>query len=149
MTKEDDRRVPTFVVVDEAHNVLPSAPRGKTQEALSDLFRRIAAEGRKFGLFLVFVSQRPDKLDPLIVSECENKAVMKLGSKRVLEATRTMLGLEEVDRTLLEKGLGFKTGRALMIGNWAPNGPEVIYGAARRTVAGGGNLNASYWAVPS
>jgi hypothetical protein len=31
------------------------------------------AEGRKYGRFLILVSQRPDKLGPLVLSECETK----------------------------------------------------------------------------
>jgi DNA helicase HerA-like ATPase len=61
----EDERVPTFVVVDEAHNLIPSQPRGLGAEALREQFRAIAAEGRKYGLFLIVCTQRPDKIDSL------------------------------------------------------------------------------------
>jgi hypothetical protein len=64
----DDTRVPVFVVLEEAHNFIPEEPRNRAQAALRDQFRTIAAEGRKYGLFLILVSQRPDKLDHLILS---------------------------------------------------------------------------------
>jgi hypothetical protein len=64
----DDTRVPVFVVLEEAHNFIPEDPRNRAQAALRDQFRTIAAEGRKYGLFLILVSQRPDKLDHLILS---------------------------------------------------------------------------------
>jgi hypothetical protein len=143
----DDDRVPTFIVVDEAHNVVPSDTRGSSsQAALREQFRRIAAEGRKFGLFLILVSQRPEKLDPLVVSECENKVVMRLGSAAVLEGTRKMLGLEDVAPKTLEKCLDFGTGRALIIGEWTDGTPQLLYSAARRTVEGGRNLRSDHWA---
>ncbi len=143
-----DERVPTFIVVDEAHNLMPASPEGPLEAASRDQFRMIAAEGRKFGLFLILVSQRPDKLDPLILSECENKAVMRLDSDVVLDLTRRLLGLEGLPSRQLQRCLEFGLGRALLIGRWAPAGPEVVYCGARRTVEGGRNLRPEHWAVP-
>jgi DNA helicase HerA-like ATPase len=87
----DDTRTPTFVIVEEAHNVIPVEPRDGADAALRDQFRTIAAEGRKYGLFLILISQRPDKLDPFVVSECENKALMRVGSNSVLDQTCKLL----------------------------------------------------------
>jgi hypothetical protein len=143
-----DIRTPTFVVVDEAHNLIPSEPRNKAAIALREQFRTIVAEGRKYGLFLILVSQRPDKLDPLILSECENKAVMRLGSASILEITRKMLGLEDVAPKLLQKCLEFEAGRVLLVGAWSPGGPKITYAASRRTIEGGRSLREDYWAVP-
>jgi hypothetical protein len=147
LTAPTDNRVPTFIVVDEAHNVIPEDPRGKPDASLREQFRTIAAEGRKYGLFLLLVSQRPDKLDKMVLSECENKAVMKLGSGAVLNVTREMLGLDDLPPKLLEKCLEFETGRVLMMGQWMPQGPQIIYAAARRTIEGGRNLRQQHWAV--
>ena len=141
-----DDRTPTFIVVDEAHNLIPAETRGKAETALREQFRTIVAEGRKYGLFLILVSQRPDKLDPLVLSECENKAVMKLSSRSVLDITRRMLGLDDVQPKLLDKCLEFQTGRALLAGAWSPE-PQFTYTAARRTVEGGRNLRPEHWAV--
>lgn len=149
-TFEEDQRVPLFIVVDEAHNLIPNQPRTNLETALREQFRTIVAEGRKYGLFLIVVSQRPDKLDPLVVSECENRALMRLRSTAVLEITRTMLGLDDsLSEKDLRKTLDFETGRVLLTGSWAPDGHPVIYAAARRTVEGGRNLRAEHWAVPS
>jgi hypothetical protein len=144
---DKDDRVPTFIVVDEAHNLIPSEPRSKAEVALREQFRTIVAEGRKYGLYIILVSQRPDKLDPLVLSECENKAVMRLGSGSVLDISRQMLGLDDLPPKLLEKCLEFETGRVLLVGRWAPQGPQIIYSAARRTIEGGRNLRAEHWAV--
>ncbi|HEV2914273.1 MAG TPA: DUF87 domain-containing protein [Pyrinomonadaceae bacterium] len=143
-----DNRVPTFIVVDEAHNLIPAETRGKAEYALREQFRTIVAEGRKYGLFLILVSQRPDKLDPLVLSECENKAIMKLSSGSVLAITKQMLGLDDIQPKLLEKSLEFETGRALLIGPWAQDGLQFLYCAARRTVEGGRNLREDHWAAP-
>jgi len=145
--EKEDTRIPTFIVVDEAHNLIPREPRNRAELALREQFRTVVAEGRKYGLFLILVSQRPDKLDSLILSECENRAVMKLGSESVLAFAREMLGLQDLSPKLLSKCLDFEIGRALLVGQWSPSGPQVVYAAARRTVEGGRNLRSSYWAV--
>ncbi len=142
-----DSRTPTFIVVDEAHNLIPKNARSKAHIALREQFRTIVAEGRKYGLFLILVSQRPDKLDSLILSECENKALMKLGSASVLKLTSKMLGLDDQPPKLLEKCLEFETGRVLLAGSWCPQ-PKIAYTAARRTMEGGRNLRENHWSVP-
>jgi hypothetical protein len=113
-SEKPDERVPTFIVVDEAHNLLPKETDKLAAKALLDQFRTIAAEGRKYGLFLILCTQRPDKIDELVISECENQAVMRLGSQSqsVLDLTTKLLGLEKVpDR---DRCLTFKQGRALL-----------------------------------
>jgi hypothetical protein len=145
---EDDSRIPTFIVIDEAHNLIPNETKSKPAIALREQFRTIVAEGRKYGLFLLLVSQRPDKLDPLVLSECENKAIMRLGSASVLNITRKMLGLEDLPPKLLEKCLEFETGRVLLVGPWSSPSPQIMYSAARRTIEGGRNLRAKHWASP-
>jgi len=143
---EEDTRVPTFIVIDEAHNLLPETTRNKADAAVREQLRTIAAEGRKFGLFLMLVSQRPDKLDKMILSECQNKAIMKLGSKGVLETTRELLGLDDVADVVLTREFG--TGRVLLVGPWSPDQPRVAFSAARRTTEGGRDLQAEHWATP-
>ena len=146
---EEDKRVPTFLVVDEAHNLLPADPQSKAAGVLREQFRTIAAEGRKYGLFLILASQRPDKLDSLVLSECENKAIMSLGSASVLDVVRKQLGLDDISQKTLERCLDFEKGRVLLTGRWTPAGPEFAYVAARRTTEGGRNLRDEHWASPA
>jgi len=148
---ESDQRVPTFVFVDEAHNLIPHEPVTADQLAIREQFRRIAAEGRKFGIFLILITQRPDKLDPLVVSECENKLILRLGSRDVLDRQKDVLGLSNSDLESISNDVTrFKPGRAVCIGPWASIEPGVsdidkFYGAARRTRQGGRNLDNHFW----
>lgn len=142
-----DKRVPTFVVVDEAHNLIPMKAESSGERTLREQFRTIAAEGRKYGIFLILVSQRPDKLDSLTISECENKVVMKVGSKKVLETTKNLLGLDDVSAENLNICRQFRKGRGLLAGLWSPKQDgKLFYTAARRTIEGGGSLSSKYWA---
>lgn len=148
MNPDLDQRVPTFVVIDEAHNLAMSEPRDPLEKAVLEQLRTIAAEGRKYGLFLILVSQRPDKLDSFILSECDNRALMRVGSQSVLNSCQQLLGLDDVPRRLLERCLEFYKGRVLIIGQWAGNEPRILYSAARRTVEGGRSIRDDYWALP-
>ena len=143
----DDTRVPVFVVLEEAHNFIPEEPRNRAQAALRDQFRTIAAEGRKYGLFLILVSQRPDKLDHLILSECANKAIMRLDSRTIVQLVREKLGVQDIDPYMLDRTIQFKKGRVLVTGQWTSR-PEIFYCAARRTLQGGRDLQKKYWARP-
>jgi DNA helicase HerA-like ATPase len=145
----EDCRVPTFIVLDEAHNLIPKETRSRAEEALRDQFRTIVSEGRKYGLFVILVSQRPDKLDPLVLSECENKGIMRLNSEAILDITKSLMGLNEVPAAVLKKCLQFQLACVLLVGRWAPSGPETILSAARRTIEGGRNLREEHWTRPT
>ena len=76
-----DGAVPLLFVCEEAHRYA-SADRsvgfGPTRRALS----RIAKEGRKYGVFLALVTQRPAELDPTIISQCSTLFAMRMSNER-------------------------------------------------------------------
>ncbi|MDW0321877.1 MAG: ATP-binding protein [Nitrososphaeraceae archaeon] len=147
--RDEDRRVPTFIVLDEAHNFIPASPRSRHESLVREQFRTIAAEGRKFGLFLILVSQRPDKLDDLVLSECGNKAILHLDSQSMVDKVIKTLGLDfDIESIERERIVSFKPGRVLLAGNWACE-HNIFYCAARRTLEGGRNLEDEYWARPT
>jgi Helicase HerA, central domain len=148
-SRENDTRVPTFLVIDEAHNLAPKKPLTRSGEILLDQVRTIVAEGRKFGLFVVLVSQRPDKLDELVLSECENVALMKLSNPGTLDDARKLLNLD-IDENIRQQILTLKKGRARIFGKWSKEERgEALYCAARRTVQGGADLKQEHWATTS
>jgi hypothetical protein len=147
--RDQDKRVPTFIVLDEAHNFIPVSPRSRHESLVREQFRTIAAEGRKFGLFLILVSQRPDKLDDLVLSECGNKAILHLDSQSMVDKVIKTLGLDfDIKSIERERIVNFKPGRVLLAGNWADE-HNIFYCAARRTLEGGRNLRDDYWARPT
>lgn len=60
------RIMPTFIIIEEAHNFAPS----KAVSISKSSILRVAREGRKFGLGLCIVSQRPSRIDPDVLSQC-------------------------------------------------------------------------------
>jgi DNA helicase HerA-like ATPase len=145
-------RVPTFIVVDEAHNLMPRDPDSADKVRIREHFRKIAAEGRKFSLFLILVTQRPDKLDHQVISECENMMVMRLGSESILKENQSVLGLADRQIDKLSECATFKKGRVFITGPWSSlNGVPItskFYTAARRTLEGGADMDDTYWLRP-
>ena len=76
-----DGAAPLLFVCEEAHRYAPSDRQigfGPTKRALA----RIAKEGRKYGVFLGLVTQRPAEIDPTIISQCSTFFVMRLANDR-------------------------------------------------------------------
>ena len=69
-----------LIVIDEAHNVCPAAPEDALTALATEHAVRIAAEGRKFGLYLLTSTQRPQKVHPNVVSQCDNLILMRMNS---------------------------------------------------------------------
>ena len=76
-----DGRYPMLLVCEEAHRYAPADADGKflpTRQALA----RIAKEGRKYGVSLGLVTQRPSDIDPTILSQCSTAIAMRLSTER-------------------------------------------------------------------
>lgn len=139
-----DVRVPTFVVIDEAHNFAPSDPSDRLQRRVSERIAEIAAEGRKFGVFCVLATQRPDKLRRGILEECENACLLRIQSKRERSVASAALGIPE---EVVDQVASVRSGEGLISGRWVP-AASIVRFAPARSVVGGGNLDPTYWAHP-
>jgi hypothetical protein len=76
-----DGKLPLLFVCEEAHRYATadrSIGFAPTRRAIS----RIAKEGRKYGVFLGLISQRPAELDPTIISQCSSLFVMRMLNER-------------------------------------------------------------------
>ncbi|HVL86648.1 MAG TPA: DUF87 domain-containing protein [Candidatus Thermoplasmatota archaeon] len=79
-----NRVPPLMLVVEEAHHFCPE--RGFQQAMSGDPLRTIASEGRKFGLGLLIVSQRPAKIDKNVLSQCGTQLILKVTNPNDLKA---------------------------------------------------------------
>ena len=73
---EGGRERPLLLVLEEAHAYLGKEHKGPAALAV----RRIAKEGRKYGVGLMVVSQRPSEIDPTILSQCGTIFAMRLAN---------------------------------------------------------------------
>ncbi len=75
---EDEKRHPIALFCDEAHLYIPANLKGGIEEKGLQSFERIAKEGRKYGISLVVISQRPSDVNKTILSQCGNFIAMRL-----------------------------------------------------------------------
>ena len=113
-----DRRVPTLLVIDEAHNLCSTDPGNPVAQLLLDRLIQIAAEGRKYGLWLLLSSQRPSKIHPQILSQCDNLMLMRMNSPDDIAELGRVFGF--APQEMLRASTGFLQGEALLAGGFAP-----------------------------
>lgn len=72
-----DTEIPILVVYEEAHKYVPNSSLTKFRSVRTAI-ERIAKEGRKYGIALMIVSQRPSEISETIFSQCNNFIAMRL-----------------------------------------------------------------------
>ncbi|MBX7207159.1 MAG: ATP-binding protein [Verrucomicrobiaceae bacterium] len=111
-----DKRHPIAIFCDEAHLYIPDRSEADSVAAAAvRYFERIAKEGRKYGVGLVVISQRPAEVNRTILSQCNNFIALRL----------TNAEDQSVVRRLLPDSLGgftdllpvLDTGEALVVGD--------------------------------
>src|SRR3954468_13655696 len=137
------RREPILVVIDEAHNVCPAAPADRAQALANEHALRIAAEGPKYGLFLFPPTQRPDRLHPEVLAQCENLVLMKVNSSVAIDLLAQTFS--HVPRRMIELAPTFTIGQGLVAGRLSPL-PMLFSSGRRRSPQGGADVPAT-WAA--
>ncbi|SMY00791.1 hypothetical protein BANT10_03215 [Brevibacterium antiquum] len=75
---DEEKRTPVTLVCDEAHLYLPSSVADVAEARALESFERIAKEGRKYGISLLVVSQRPSDVSRTVLSQCNNFIALRL-----------------------------------------------------------------------
>ena len=75
---EKDKQHPVALLCDEAHLYIPERHESGVSEAGLKSFERIAKEGRKYGVGLIVISQRPAEVNRTVLSQCNNFVAMRL-----------------------------------------------------------------------
>ena len=135
--KREQRR-PMLIVIDEAHNFCSPDQHSPLHVAVRERIVQIAAEGRKFGLWLLLSTQRPSRVHPSIMSQCDNLALMKMTSPVDLDELGTIFGF--VPLAMLARAARFAQGEALFAGGFVP-APTMVKMGPRLTREGGADVN--------
>ena len=111
---------PIFVIIEEAHVFIP-----KDHDTSAKYWAaKIAREGRKFGLGLGIVSQRPRSVDLNVLSQLGSFAIMKIiqedDQRQIAAAT------ESTSRELIAQLTSLNVGDAVLVGQWA-NLPSLVH----------------------
>ncbi len=89
-TPSEREQSPVLLVCEEAHRYVPN--RGEAQyEAAKEAIRRLAKEGRKYGIGLMLVSQRPSEVEATVLSQCNSWVVLRITNDSDREHVRAIL----------------------------------------------------------
>ncbi|TDA69372.1 MAG: ATP-binding protein [Clostridia bacterium] len=111
-----DKRKPMAFVCDEAHLYLPKKEgRNPVEQRAIENFEKIAKEGRKYGVALLVVSQRPSDVSATILSQCNNVIALRLTNGDDQATVRKLMpeSLEGLMETLSILDIG----EALVVGD--------------------------------
>lgn len=103
-TVEERAKDPVLLVCEEAHRYVPN--RGEAQyEAAQEAIRRIAKEGRKYGVGLLLVSQRPSEVEATVLSQCNSWVVLRVTNDADREHVKAILPDSMAGLTKMLSGL--------------------------------------------
>lgn len=128
---------PFFLFVDEAHEFC-----GKQKDAVNDVVRLISMEGRKFGMNLAIITQRPQSLDVSVRSQAGTWLIHKLTDTNDISITTKSaegLSLRE-DEDIIQM---LNEGEVIISGDVSPLTPIQVKIRERYTVHGGAGFNLS------
>jgi DNA helicase HerA-like ATPase len=121
---------PVFVLIEEAHRFAPASADVVTTGVL----KTILSEGRKFGLGVGLISQRPGKLDGDVLSQCNTQFIMRIVNP--IDQGRVAESIETVGRDLIRELPALSKGQVIIAGD-AINTPVLAQVRTRYTRHGG------------
>ena len=125
-----DKIPPMMLVVEEAHNFCPQQGLAKS----SATFRTVAGEGRKFGLGMCVVTQRPAKIDKNVLTQCATQIILKITSINALSAIGA--SIEGFNESMKEDIQSLPIGVALITSS-SLSRPMIVEIRVRETKHGG------------
>lgn len=125
--KQTGETLPTVLVVDEAHNLVKKYETDddniSSQRLCTQIFEKIAKEGRKFGLGLVLSSQRPSELSQTVLSQCNTFLLHRIVSDRDQEMVKKLV--PDTMGNILNELSVLPSRKAILLG-WATPIPVLV-----------------------
>ncbi|BAY51871.1 hypothetical protein NIES2134_105330 [Thermostichus vulcanus NIES-2134] len=126
---------PVFILIEEAHRFAPAHEPSQCKRVL----RTILSEGRKFGLGVGLITQRPGKLDSDVLSQCMSQFILRIVNPVDQESLKH--GVEAAGRDLLRELPALSKGQVIIAGPCV-NTPVLCRVRQRLTTHGGDTLDA-------
>ncbi len=126
---------PAFVLIEEAHRFAPAS----ADLVSSQILKTILSEGRKFGVGVGLISQRPGKLDSDVLSQCMSQFLLRIVNP--VDQARVAESVESVGRDLLNELPALSKGQAVIAGA-AVNTPVLCRVRRRITEHGAEDVDA-------
>ena len=126
---------PVFVLLEEAHHFAP----GGIDVVSTSILKQVLAEGRKFGIGVGLISQRPGKLNADVLSQCQTQCIMRIVNE--IDQKSVAAAIEGVGRDLLDNLPALSKGQVIIAGA-AVNTPVICRVRSRITKHGGESKDA-------
>ncbi len=126
---------PVFVLLEEAHRYAPAG----TQVVSTNILKQILSEGRKFGVGIGLITQRPGKLDQDVLSQCMTQFIMRIVNP--IDQQTIASSVEGAGRRLLDELPALTKGQVIVSGV-AINTPVLCQVRTRVTKHGGETIDA-------
>ncbi len=126
---------PVFILLEEAHHFAPHDGEAIT----TGILKQVLAEGRKFGIGVGLISQRPGKLDADVLSQCLTQCIMRIVNE--VDQKSVASAVEGVGHDLLQNLPALSKGQAIIAGS-AINTPVICRVRERITPHGGESKDA-------
>lgn len=126
---------PVFIVLEEAHRFAPAHEPSRCKQIL----RTILSEGRKFGMGVGLITQRPGKIDSDVLSQCMSQFIMRIINP--VDQDSLKYGVEAAGRDLLKELPALTKGQVIVSGACV-NTPVLCQVRQRWTTHGGETMNA-------
>jgi hypothetical protein len=114
-----DEKVPRFLtVIEEAHNFIPGWTAGGSDASVPSLpvIKQIATEGRKYGMGLIMISQRPSRIDATVLSQANSYLILRIVNPNDQKYIRDVVETMGEDEARALPNLN--TGEALLSGQF-------------------------------
>ncbi len=125
---------PLILYAEEAHNFCPQ--RGKVE--CSETFKTLASEGRKFGMGLGIITQRPAKVDKNVLSQCNTQIILKVTNPNDLKAIEK--SVEGMTKGMKDEIKRLPVGEAIISGAGLSE-PLLVQVRPRETKDGGESIS--------
>ncbi len=127
---------PGMIVIEEAHNFIPE--RGYGKAISTPILRNIASEGRKFGLGLMVISQRPARIDKNVISQCNTQIILKVTNPNDVNAIRK--GIEGLTADMVDEVKRLPPGTAIVVSPELER-PIIVRIRIRKSKHGGASID--------
>jgi hypothetical protein len=124
--KEADERRPFLLVVEEMHEYLPEEP---ALDEVGKTFIRIGKRGRKRGLGLMGISQRPADVKKSFITQCDWLVWHRLTWDNDTKVVRSVIGSSAAERVQ-----SLKDGQSIVISDWLDESPALLQWRRKKTV---------------
>ena len=128
---------PAFVLLEEAHHFAPGG-EGTDRVVSARQLKTVLAEGRKFGIGVGLISQRPGKLDQDVLSQCMTQFILRIVDP--IDQNTIASAVESASKDILTELPALSRGQAVLAGP-ALNAPALIQVRSRLTPHGGESID--------